>query len=179
MVRAALYRAASQPLAPPANFVGRSGYSLGASGTGQTSDVVRIVCQRPMFSPEDNDRPPRKRIPTGTAKSTSRAKVPPSMLKIAQHSRSENQAESQQHAAPAADAARANVRATLYVASDVLDEARNAAVYLAGYPAHLTLTRLVDNALRAELQRLRDQYHGGQPFPARSAELKGGRPIAA
>jgi hypothetical protein len=71
------------------------------------------------------------------------------------------------------------VRATLYVSTDVLDEARNATVYLAGHPLRLTLTRLVENALRAELKRLRDQHHGGQAFPPRAAELKGGRPIAA
>jgi len=107
------------------------------------------------------------------------------MLKIAPHSLPdihglpEIQAGPEESPAPASSGGSSNVRATLYVASDVLDEARNAAVYLAGHPAHLTLTRLVDNALRAELQRLRQQYHGGQPFPARSAELKGGRPIAA
>lgn len=71
------------------------------------------------------------------------------------------------------------VRATLYLSADVLDQARNAAVYLAGYPARLTLTRLAENALRAELQRLKDQYHNGKDFPPRDEDLKGGRPIAA
>jgi len=71
------------------------------------------------------------------------------------------------------------VRATLYVSADVLDEARNAAFHLAGYPAHLTLTRLADNALRAELKRLKDQYNGGEDFPQRADQLRGGRPIAA
>lgn len=71
------------------------------------------------------------------------------------------------------------VRATLYLSADVLDEARNAAVYLAGYPARLTLTSLVENAVRAELQRLKDRYHGGTDFPHRQADLQGGRPIAA
>jgi len=71
------------------------------------------------------------------------------------------------------------IRATFYVAPDVLDEARDATVYLAGYPVRLTLTQLVENALRAELKRLRDQHHAGQQFPKRAAELKGGRPIAA
>jgi hypothetical protein len=71
------------------------------------------------------------------------------------------------------------LRATLYVSAEVLNEARNAAVYLAGYPARLTLTRLVENALRAELARLKDKYHGGADFPERGEELKGGRPIAA
>jgi hypothetical protein len=71
------------------------------------------------------------------------------------------------------------VRATLYVSADVLDEARNAAACLAGHPLRLTLTALVDNALRAELKRLRDQQNAGQSFPERAGELKGGRPIAA
>lgn len=71
------------------------------------------------------------------------------------------------------------VRATLYLSADVLDEARNAAVYLAGYPARLTLTSLIDNAVRAELQRLKDRYLDGKDFPSRQEDLKGGRPIAA
>ena len=71
------------------------------------------------------------------------------------------------------------VRATLYLSSEVLNEARNAAVHLAGYPARLTLTKLAENALRAELERLKDKYNGGADFPERGEDLKGGRPIAA
>jgi hypothetical protein len=71
------------------------------------------------------------------------------------------------------------VRATLYLSAEVLDEARNAAVYLAGYPARLTLTKLAEQALRRELDRLKLQYNGGQDFPDRSEDLRGGRPIAA
>jgi len=71
------------------------------------------------------------------------------------------------------------VRATLYVAADLLDEARNTAVHLAGFPARLTLTKLVENALRAELLRLKQAYHQGQNFPPRDEDLRGGRPIAA
>jgi len=67
----------------------------------------------------------------------------------------------------------------LYLSEDVLDQARNAAVHLAGFPARLTLTKLVENALRTELQRLKDEFLGGQDFPPRAEELKGGRPIAA
>jgi hypothetical protein len=73
----------------------------------------------------------------------------------------------------------AKVRATIYVAPDLLDEARNAASYLAGYPARLTLTKLVENALRSELERLKKAYTAGQDFPPRDEELRGGRPIAA
>jgi hypothetical protein len=71
------------------------------------------------------------------------------------------------------------VRATLYVSAEVLNEARNAAVHLAGYPARLTLTKLAENALRAELARLKERYNGGEDFPERGEDLKGGRPIAA
>lgn len=71
------------------------------------------------------------------------------------------------------------VRATLYLPVDVLDEARNAAVHLAGFPARMTLAKLAETALRAELQRLKDQYNNGQEFPPRDADLQGGRPIAA
>ncbi len=71
------------------------------------------------------------------------------------------------------------VRATLYISADVLEEARNAAVHLAGNPARLTLAKLADTALRAELQRLKVTYNQGQDFPPRDADLQGGRPIAA
>jgi hypothetical protein len=71
------------------------------------------------------------------------------------------------------------VRATLYLPRDVLEEARDAAVHLAGFPARLSLTKLAENALRAELQRLKDRYNGGFDFPPRDEDLRGGRPIAA
>jgi hypothetical protein len=73
----------------------------------------------------------------------------------------------------------AKVRATLYLPVNVLDEARNAAVHLAGNPVRLTLTRLVEDALRRELARLKDLHHAGKDFPPRDGDLKGGRPIAA
>jgi len=71
------------------------------------------------------------------------------------------------------------VRATLYLSLEVLNEARNAAVFFAGYPARLTLTRLAEDALWSELRRLKDKYNAGMDFPERGEELKGGRPIAA
>ena len=70
-------------------------------------------------------------------------------------------------------------RATLYIAEGLLDEARDAVVHLAGYPARLTLTKLVEMALRAELERLKERYNQGKDFPPRNEDLKGGRPIAA
>jgi hypothetical protein len=71
------------------------------------------------------------------------------------------------------------VRATIYLPLDVLDEARDAAFHLAGYPARLTLTKLAENAFRTELRRLKALYNSGQEFPRRDEELRGGRPIAA
>jgi hypothetical protein len=71
------------------------------------------------------------------------------------------------------------VRATLYLSRDVLNEARNAAFHLAGYPARMTLTKLADQALRTEIARLKERYNAGQDFPERGEDLTGGRPIAA
>lgn len=73
----------------------------------------------------------------------------------------------------------AKVRATIYLTEDILDEARNAAVHLAGYPARLTLTKLAELALRRELDRLKVLYNDGRDFPPRDEDLRGGRPIAA
>ena len=73
----------------------------------------------------------------------------------------------------------AKVRATLYLPADLLNEARDAVVYLAGYPTRLTLTKFAEDAFRAELARLKDLGNGGRDFPNRVDELKGGRPIAA
>jgi hypothetical protein len=78
-----------------------------------------------------------------------------------------------------ANLSQGKIRATLYLPPDLLDEARNATVFLAGYPLRLTLTRLVEEALRTELARLKDTHNSGEEFPPRTEELKGGRPIAA
>jgi hypothetical protein len=70
------------------------------------------------------------------------------------------------------------VRATFHLPHALVDEARNATVALSGPPHRLTLARLVENAIRGELQTLRDRHNGGQKFPRRAGELVGGRPIA-
>lgn len=71
------------------------------------------------------------------------------------------------------------VRATLYISEEILQEARDAAVHLAGNPMRMTLAKLADRALRAELDRLRAEFTAGEPFPKRGEDLQGGRPIAA
>jgi hypothetical protein len=69
------------------------------------------------------------------------------------------------------------VRATFHVSGEVLEEARNAVVYLAGPPTRLTLADLAENALKRELERLKKAHNSGKAFPARTGELRGGRPI--
>jgi hypothetical protein len=71
------------------------------------------------------------------------------------------------------------VRATFHLPHALVDEARNATVALSGPPTRLTLARLVENALRREVQRLKDAHNAGSPFPRRHAELVGGRPISS
>jgi hypothetical protein len=71
------------------------------------------------------------------------------------------------------------VRATLYLPNELLEEARDAAVHLAGHPLRLTLTKFSERAFRAELQRSKDPYNAGCDFPPREEDLRGGRPIAA
>lgn len=79
---------------------------------------------------------------------------------------------------PAVDpSSRQKVRATFHLSHALVDEARNATVALSGPPIRLTLARFVEEALRRELQRLREVHDAGSPFPPRDAELTGGRPI--
>ena len=70
------------------------------------------------------------------------------------------------------------VRATFHLPLDLVEEARNATVALSGPPTRLTLARLVETALRREVERLRHTHHAGEPFPPREADLVGGRPSA-
>lgn len=71
------------------------------------------------------------------------------------------------------------VRATFHIPADLLDECRNAVVWLAGPPERLTMARLAENALRREIARLRKKHTKGEAFPERSGELRGGRPIGS
>ena len=71
------------------------------------------------------------------------------------------------------------VRATFHLPADLVDECRNAVVWLAGPQERLTMARLAENALRSELERLREKHTNGEPFPERTEELRGGRPIGS
>jgi hypothetical protein len=73
------------------------------------------------------------------------------------------------------------VRATFNLPRDLLEEARDTVVALAGPPHRLTLAKLAEIALRNELERLRGERRGSgrdKPYPARTAEVRSGRPIS-
>ncbi len=70
-------------------------------------------------------------------------------------------------------------RATFHLPVALVEEARNATVALSGPPLRLTLARLVEDGVRREVERLREQHNAGAPFPTRASNLVGGRPIRA
>lgn len=69
-------------------------------------------------------------------------------------------------------------RATFHLPAELVDEARDAVIALAGPPEHLTLAALVERALRVELERLKRKHNGGAPFQMFKRKLKGGRPVS-
>jgi hypothetical protein len=72
------------------------------------------------------------------------------------------------------------VRATFHLPEDLMNEARNTVVALSGPPYRLTLAKLAENALRTELERLKEARDGrlrGRDFPQRTDEVRTGRPI--
>lgn len=70
------------------------------------------------------------------------------------------------------------VKLTVQIAAEVVEELRDAVVYLPGQGVRATVAAVTERALRRELDRLRDEHHDGQPFPTRSQDPPVGRPIA-
>ena len=70
-------------------------------------------------------------------------------------------------------------RATFHLPLSLVEEARNATVALSGPPLRLTLAKLVEDGIRHEVERLRNEHNSGAAFPQRDANLVGGRPIRA
>ena len=56
------------------------------------------------------------------------------------------------------------VRATFHLPLDLVEEARNATVALSGPPTRLTLARLVETAVRREVERLRHTITAASRF---------------
>ena len=69
------------------------------------------------------------------------------------------------------------VKVTYNVPEELVEETRNAVKALSGPPLHLTLSSLVESALRRELARLRTEHNGRRPFEGPGTALRGGRPI--
>ena len=70
-------------------------------------------------------------------------------------------------------------RATFHLPAQLIDEMRNAVVALSGPPHRLTMSKLAEDAIRRELERLRKEDGRARPrgFAQRGAEVTRGRPI--
>lgn len=131
--------------------------------------------RRPAIGPVDY-----LAVMTGEAPAPS-AKTKPAATRRAPSKRTRDGAGpiSRRASTPAKPAPGRAVRVTFHVEAELVDEARNAVVALAGHPVRLTLARLVNAALRRELARLQREHHNGKPWPRRAGELIGGRPIGS
>lgn len=80
---------------------------------------------------------------------------------------------------PAASPQKKKVQATFQLPPELLEEARDTVVALAGPPESLTLATLVARGIERELQALRKKHNDGERFPSRQSPLRQGRPIGS
>ena len=66
-------------------------------------------------------------------------------------------------------------KVSYYVRESLIEELRDAVDFLAGPPERATVSGLVEQSIRRELDRLARKYNGGDRFPPRPAELRPGR----
>ncbi len=71
------------------------------------------------------------------------------------------------------------IRSTFHLTEDIVEEARNAVVFLSGPPERLTLASLTERALKKEIDKLKEKHNNGEDFPPRDGDLRGGRPIGS
>ena len=74
---------------------------------------------------------------------------------------------------------RKRTRLTVKVADEMVEELRDAVMFLHTRGVHTTLVGLIESAVDAELKRIKRKYNEGQDLPARGAEIPVGRPISA
>lgn len=65
-------------------------------------------------------------------------------------------------------------RATFHLPIALLEEARDVVYWVPG----LTMANLTEEALRREIQRIKDVRNEGRDFPTRESDLKRGRPVS-
>lgn len=70
-------------------------------------------------------------------------------------------------------------RLTVKVPDEMVEELRDAVMFLHTRGVHTTLVGLIESAVDAELKRIKRKYNEGQDLPARGAEIPVGRPISA
>lgn len=68
------------------------------------------------------------------------------------------------------------VSATFSISEDTHQACKNAVAFLAGYPVHLNLSRLAEEALQEKIASLQSEYNKGQPFPYYDGPNLTGRP---
>jgi hypothetical protein len=74
---------------------------------------------------------------------------------------------------PAPAARVQKTRATFHLPVDLLEETRDVVYWVPG----LTMANLTEEALRREIQRIKDVRNAGDDFPSRESDLKRGRPV--
>ena len=75
-------------------------------------------------------------------------------------------------------AAQQKVRSSFYLPVELVESARDCVVQLAGPPEQLTLSALVESALRKEIARLQRKHNEDKTFPRRNSEPRSGRPVS-
>lgn len=74
---------------------------------------------------------------------------------------------------------RKRTRLTVKVPDEMVEELRDAVMFLHTRGVHTTLVGLIESAVDAELKRIKRKYNDGQDLPPRGAEIPVGRPISA
>ena len=85
----------------------------------------------------------------------------------------DNEPEQQNSSRPAPVARVQKTRATFHLPVDLLEETRDVVYWVPG----LTMANLTEEALRREIQRIKDVRNAGEEFPSRESDLKRGRPV--
>ena len=73
----------------------------------------------------------------------------------------------------------AKSRTSFNIPEDLLQRSRDTVAFLGGPPLYLTLAKLAEDALEAEIKRLQDEFNKGKPFPRFTGRVKTGRPVGS